>query len=131
LGVGLYAVNKVSHPQERWGAGFFPAIAVLLLLPLVFQFNLRRAYKRSRVTDGDCNVEFTDANIQTDVLGYAKSTVEWQAVRHFQEGRKSILIYIAPTRFFVIPKRVLAEGQREELIGLLDRHVERKKIQAI
>lgn len=128
VGLALYIISKVSHPQEAWGAGFLPAIAILLALPVLFQFNLRRSYKKSRVTDADCIFELTDDNIQTDLPGYARSTIEWQAVRQYLENKKTILVYIAPTRFFVVPKRVLADGQREELLGLLERHIEPKKI---
>jgi hypothetical protein len=128
FGLIFYVFSKVTHPEQSWGAGFLPAISVLLLLPVFFQFNLRRSYKRSRVTDGECILEFTDDSIEAVMPGYAKSIFEWQAVRQFQENGKTLLVYVAPTRFFVIPKRVLIDAQRDELLGLLDRHMVRKTI---
>ena len=128
IGLALYAYSVIYHHGKPWSAGFFGGIFVLLFIPLWFQFNLRRCYKKGRVIDANCNLDFNEENIQTDIPGYAKSTFEWQAVHNYQEGKKTILVYVAQTRFFVIPKHVLAPGQRDEFITLLQRKISPKKI---
>lgn len=128
LFLAYYTHSVIRHPGEHWANGFFGAVFVLFCIPLLFHYNLRRCYKKTRVIDADCHFDFNEENIQTDLPGYSKSTIEWQAVRHYQEGKKTILVYIAPTRFFAIPKRIFTPGQRDELIALLQRKIEPKKI---
>jgi uncharacterized protein YhhL (DUF1145 family) len=125
---GFFYLLSLVHPTGKpFSFTFVISTAFLLLIPLWFQFNLRRLYKKSRVSDENCNLQFTDENIYAEMPGYSKSTVERRAIRNYKEGGKAILLYMAPTRFFVVPKRVLKLGQRDELIALLDRKIETKK----
>jgi hypothetical protein len=126
LGIyGLYTsiVALTTQPNVPWAAGVAGGSVVFCMLPLWFRYNLRRCYKRTRISDENSNITLDEQNIQAELPGYSKSTVEWKAVRGYREGKKVILVYITQSQFFVIPKRVLQPGQRDQLIALLQSNI--------
>jgi hypothetical protein len=47
--------------------------------------------------------------------------MKWAAVKRFSENGKVFLVYLAPSKFMVLPKRVFQPGQADELRALLQR----------
>ena len=94
--------------------------SLLCLIPLILYLNLRRCYQLTRVSDEHCIIDFKEEDIHTELPGHSRSVLEWAAVQRYSEGRATILIYLARTRFLAIPKRILGPGQREELLSLLN-----------
>jgi hypothetical protein len=50
---------------------------------------------------------------------HSKSEIEWAAIQFFSENKKVFLLYLAPGKFIVIPKRVCSVEQVSELHSLL------------
>ncbi len=123
LGMFLWVTSLITHSAKPFTTSFVVSILVLCAIPAWFYFNLRRCYRRSRVSDENCIIDFGEDHIQTELPGHSKSTLEWAAVKSFYEGAKIILLYFAPTRFLVIPRRVLTLDGHAELMELLKRKV--------
>ena len=58
--------------------------------------------------------EFDDTGIRSTTQG-TRGEIEWSAIRAVREDEKLLLIYLAPAKMFMIPKRVCTPGQLEEL----------------
>ena len=95
---------------------------LLACLPLYLEWAWRRSYKRMRIGAGDCSIEFDDEMIRSKGL-HTRSEMEWTATQSSSEDSKVFLLYLAPARFVVIPKRVCTNEQMNELRTLLQNHV--------
>jgi hypothetical protein len=94
---------------------FMSACAVFLLLyPFYIRFKFKRCYTRTRMDTGDCTIEFGEACIRTEGSG-TKGEINWSTVRSFSENDKVFLLYLAPAKFIVIPKRACTESELAEL----------------
>lgn len=123
IGVGQWIYEANRHPDQREAAWILGLCVFLCLLPLLFRLNLRRCYRLTRVSDKPCIIELDEENIRTELPGHSRTTLEWAAVQEYREGKKMILIYLAPSRFLAIPKHVLQPHQCEELLTLVRRKV--------
>ena len=94
----------------------------LVLYPLVFRRRLRRCYVRTRVGSGECTLNFSDELIAAE-QAHAKSQIQWGAVSKFSEDTKSFLIYLAPAKFFYIPKRFCSDIQLTQLREMVARNI--------
>ena len=99
----------------------FVCSLVLLLFPLLIRLNWWYCYTRTRSDSGHRNFVFTDDFIRTETE-YSRGEVDWPAIRSFKENAKVLLLYIAPAKFFVIPKRACSREQLDELQSLIVRH---------
>ena len=86
----------------------------MLCYPLFMRLRWKRCYVRTRSEEGECTVDFDDAMIRTAAAN-TRSEIQWQAVRSFSESQKVFLLYLAPAKFIVIPKRICAEKLADEL----------------
>ena len=112
-------VLLTSGPGVSWvpiaigcGCGLF-----LIAYPLYRRFKLKRCYMRTRIGSGKRAFEFGETQIRAQEEG-SKSEIEWRLVQSFSENDKTFLLYLAPAKFIVIPKRVCADGQAESLRSL-------------
>jgi hypothetical protein len=87
---------------------------LLALYPLYMRFRLKQCYRRTRTDDGSCTLELNENVIRMQGSN-AKSEVDWTAVKSTAENDKVILIYLAPAKFYVIPKRACDEQQLNEV----------------
>jgi hypothetical protein len=94
----------------------------LLSCPIVLRLTAKRRYERMRSGTGDCTIELDEDTIRTQGP-HSKSEIDWKAIQFFSEDLKSFLLYLAPGKFIVIPKRVCTSEQVEELRTLLLRRV--------
>jgi hypothetical protein len=110
----------VGLPQPK----LFGTLCGLLLtcLPLYMEWVSRRSYRQTRSGAGDCAIELDEEMIRTKGL-HARSEMEWTAIQSSSEDSKAFLLYLAPSRFFVIPKRVCTNEQMNELRTLLQNNV--------
>jgi len=58
--------------------------------------------------------EFDETSIRSTTQG-TRGEIEWSAIRALREDEKLLLIYLAPAKMFMIPKRVCTPAQIEEL----------------
>ena len=103
------------------GLGIF-----LALYPLYMRLRLKQCYLRTRTDNGSCTLELNEDVIRMQGSN-AKSEVDWTAVKSTVENDKVILIYLAPAKFFVIPKRICDEQQLNEVRELCKRKLSEKE----
>jgi hypothetical protein len=96
--------------------------AYLLSCPLILRLTAKRRYERMRSGTGDCTIEFDEDTIRTQGP-HSKGEIGWKAIQFFSEDLKSFLLYLAPGKFIIIPKRVCTSEQVEELRTLFQRRV--------
>ncbi len=91
------------------------------MCPLILRLDAKRRFSRSRSGTGDCAIAFgPDLHCQGM---YPKSEIEWQAIQRLSEDKNIVLLYLAPGKFIVVPKRVCTSGQAEELRTILRQNV--------
>lgn len=125
LGVCFLAFEFIPHhigasPQPKFLTTF--SGFVLLCCPLFLHLMMKRSYKRTRSGTGDCTIELDQEMIRTKGL-HTKSEMEWTAIQSFSEDSKTFLLYLAPARFVVVPKRACTDEEVNELRTLLQNRV--------
>lgn len=90
-----------------------------VLYPWFYRARIRRRYRRTGVREektfdiGEENILVKSENVSSEV--------RWKAVRLYLEDPNMFLLYIAPVRFFALPKRVFTPDQITQLQSLLAR----------
>jgi hypothetical protein len=92
------------------------------LYPLYFRFKLKRCYLRTRTGSGERTLDFNNEVIKTEEAN-AKSELNWAVVRSFSEDKDTFLLYLAPAKMVMIPKRICSESQLTELRDMLQRNI--------
>ena len=123
---GVFLLFGAVSQARMSGFGVASVIGMLLptfivLTPLWLRLYLRYRFRLTRIADSACHIDFEDERINTELPGFCKSTVEWAAVRKYRESEKLLLIYVSRASFFAVPVRVLASGEKSELIALIGR----------
>jgi len=119
----LLALLLSTHDSRHQSSPMLIASgAFLLLCPLILYFNTKRSYKRTMANSGRCDVSIDEDLIRTSGSN-TKSELSWDAIKEFREGGSVFLLYLAPGRFLVLPKRAFSDMQIEELRSLLLRKV--------
>jgi hypothetical protein len=95
---------------------------ILVFLPIYMRIHLKNCYKRTRSDNGECKLIINEEYIEVEGQ-YTKGEMDWKAVKTFLENKKIFMLYLAPAKFIVIPKRVCTEAQIGELRMLLLRQV--------
>jgi hypothetical protein len=121
LSLAFFNSKPIGSAHTKWLTVLCGAY--LLSCPLIFRLTAKSRYKRTRSGAGDCAIEF-DQNLIRTQGPHSKSEIDWKAIQSFSEDMKSFLMYLAPGKFIVIPKRVCASEQIEELRALLQRQVQ-------
>jgi hypothetical protein len=123
LGILLILLSLLIFSQGRpthlaifnFGLGIF-----LASYPWYFRAKIRRCYRRTRIGSADTWVEIGEDTIH--VKGdNASSEASWKAVKSHLEDRKIFLLYLAPAKFIILPKRIFTPEQIAELQSLLAR----------
>ncbi len=96
-------------------------IALIIYWPLV-HLNWRLCYEETRSNDGEWSLEFSDDLIRTHTNN-SKSEVRWSAIRSFAEDKNMFLLYLAPAKFFPLPKRACTPEEINDLRELFQRRV--------
>ena len=101
----------------EFGIGLF-----LSFYPFYFRLRMKRCYNRILIGSGERTYDFDDSKILLEEAN-AKSEILWPAVRSFAEDKDSFLIYLAPAKLIMVPKRVCSEPQLSELREMCRRNI--------
>jgi hypothetical protein len=94
----------------------------LISFPLYYRHRLKRCYIRTRTDGNECSATFHEDLIHAESTN-SSSDLKWAAVQRYSENDKCFLVYLAPSRFMVLPKRVFQPGQADEFRALLQRKI--------
>lgn len=116
----LFGLLSVGNGAP-WGLHIFFICFGLcgVLYPWFYRARLRCRYRRRGVREettfdiGEENILVKSENVSSEV--------RWKAVRLYLEDPNMFLLYIAPARFFALPKRVFTPEQISQLQSLLTR----------
>ena len=92
----------------------FVAGVFLMSYPVYMHFRLKHCFRQTRTGDGSMTFEFDETGIRSTTQG-TRGEIEWSAIRAVRENEKLLLIYLAPAKMFMLPKRVFTAAQLEEL----------------
>jgi len=95
---------------------------VLIGYPAYYRIKMFQCYKRTRSGDGACGLTIEESGIRM-ASANSKSEMSWPAFRSFRENDTIYLLYTAPGKFLVIPKRACSPEQVEEIRSLVTRHL--------
>jgi hypothetical protein len=119
----------ISGKGVPWLGFLLPAAfgVFLTLYPFYIRFKLKRCYIRTRTGAGVCTMTFGEDLIRTQDPN-AKSEIKWTAIQSFSENIKVLLLFLAPAKFLVIPKRVCDESVISELRSLSQRKMQQRTV---
>lgn len=130
--IGLPIFGIVIIAATLWAVKFIDSLPLLIFefsiglfltfYPVYFRFKLKRCYVRTRIGSGERTFDFDDTIILLEEAN-AKSEVNWAAVRSFSEDENSFLIYLAPAKMIMVPKRICPEPQLTELHEMCRRNI--------
>jgi hypothetical protein len=123
MGICILAFELTPHHSAGTPPSKTLSVAcglILCLIPVYIHFMTRRSFFRSRTSLGECTFDFSPELIRTSGPN-SKSEVRWTAIQAFTEDDKDCLIYMAPARFLIVPKRVCTPAQTDELRALFAR----------
>jgi hypothetical protein len=107
----------ISGPGVSWTGPFVFMIAcavILLIYPLNYRYRLKSCYERTRIADGARRFDFHQETIQTQE-GHTRSELDWSAVQLIRENKEVMMLYVAPAKFLLIPKRASFSHQIDEV----------------
>jgi hypothetical protein len=95
---------------------------LLVCVPVYLRWMTKRCFKRTRSGTDACTIDLEQERVQTKG-SHTRSEVEWSAFQSSSEDAKIFLLYLAPAKFVVIPKRACTADQVLELRSLLQNNV--------
>ena len=122
LGVCLIVFGLLSIGNGApWGLHLFILCCGVLcvLYPWLRRARLKRRYRRTRVCE-ETSFDIGNENILIKAENLS-SEAKWKAVQLNLEDQNMFLLYIAPAKFFALPKRAFTPEQIAELQLLLKR----------
>jgi hypothetical protein len=127
LGVCFLGIAFLEWRGPANGSVLSSVVAGVLLVgcPFYVRRKYRRFYQRTRTGSGDMSLTFGEDNFLAEKQNFSKGEYNWSAVKSWRENAKVMLLYLAPARFIVIPKRAISEPQLQELRALLERKIMR------
>jgi YcxB-like protein len=123
-GAIIFVAGMAMHRTGSYTGAAIEFIGGLFLLsfPILVRLNWRYCYRRTRPNDAEWNFEFSDDLIRTRTTN-SRGEIEWSAIRSFAEDKNMFLLYLAPAKFFPIPKRACTPEEINELRELFQRRV--------
>lgn len=95
--------------------GLYLLLASWVIAPFLY----KRAYRRHHTGPHATNLDFEQDAIHVDCPGHSSGRLEWSTVLGTFESETTLLLYLAPARFLIIPKRFLEGSQLSDLSNLL------------
>lgn len=83
------------------------------------RFRIKQCFRRTRTGDGSLAFNFDESGIRGVGQG-TRTEIEWSAIQTMREDEKSLLLYLAPAKMLMIPKRVCSSAHLEELRRLFE-----------
>ena len=81
---------------------------------------LKRRYRRTRTGKAHTSVEISEESIHVEGEN-ADTELSWKGVQSYLEDQKTFLLYWAPAKFMILPKRSFTPEQISQLQSLLAR----------
>lgn len=91
----------------------------LVLYPFYVRYRLKSCYKRTRVGDGSRTFDIDHDSIKARE-GQTSSEILWSAIQNIREDENLMMLYIAPAKFVMIPKRCCTAQELSEIMALFD-----------
>ena len=105
----------VSIRADRSPALVMVVCSIILMgYPAYYRFTMFRTYKRTRTGEGACRLIIEESGVRMVSTNF-KSEINWSAFRALRENDKVFLLYIAPGKFLVVPKRACSLEQIGEI----------------
>jgi YcxB-like protein len=122
----LYVLFCAIVPWRTTSIGWLIVVLVcgtyFTFYPLFMRLRLNRIYRRTRTDDGENSAEIGPEAIHIEARN-TNSNLNWGAVQSYRENKNIFLLYLAPGKFIVLPKRVFSPEQITEMQSLLASHV--------
>ena len=115
----------ISGPGVSWTAPFALMILCaipLLLYPFYIRFRLKQCFTRTRMGDGSRFIDFDQHSIRANEAN-VRSEIEWAAIQSIKEDNNIMMLYLAPAKFIIIPKKACSEDQHSELRVLFQQNI--------
>jgi len=85
----------------------------------IAKFRLGRRFQRTRINSCPVTLRFEADAIYSEQPGVASSRIEYTVIRSLYPSKNSIMVYLAPAFFLILPRRMMTETQQAELITFL------------
>jgi len=86
---------------------------------LVAKFRLGRRFQHTRINSCPVTLRFEADAIYSEQPGVASSRIEYTVIRSLYPSKNSIMVYLAPAFFLILPRRMMTEAQQADLIRFL------------
>jgi len=117
-GVLILLLALLAYSPGAWRSGWFQLMVgcalILILYPLYIRYRLNSCYRRTRIGDGTRKIDLDEHPIKAQE-GHTRSEFDWSAVHSIREDRHVIMLYIAPAKFLMIPKRCCSQQETDEV----------------
>jgi hypothetical protein len=123
LGVGVLLLGFFFF-HSHWGLweGWVECLVGLYFIfaTPIAKILLGRRYRRTRIHQGPLTLRFEEDAIYSECPGTSSSRIEYSTIKRLYPAMNSILIYLAPAMFLVVPKRLMSDEERVSLVDLLE-----------
>ena len=123
----IFLIIDLLHFEDKASNHYHSATIIygilLVCIPIIMRIHLKRCYKRTRTDNNESKFTFGEERIEIEGQ-YINGAMDWRAVKSYRENDKVFILYSAPARFSIIPKRACTDEQISELRTIL-----RQKIQ--
>ena len=114
----IFLFIDLQHFEDKASSHYHSATILyglfLICIPLIMRMHLKNCYKRTRTDNNECKFTFEKERIEIEGQ-YINGSMDWRAVKSYRENDKVFILYSAPARFSIIPKRACTEEQIGEL----------------
>jgi hypothetical protein len=98
--------------------------AIILLLPfisfLVLRFTAKKQYESNKLMKSETETILNETGISQSSK-YGNTSVEWVDLYKVEEAKSAFYIYIAKRQAFILPKRILENGEAAAVRTLITR----------
>jgi len=112
----------IQGPGVSWTGPYvfmFACGIFLLLYPLYYRRRLKSCFNRTRVGDGRRTFDIDEQSLKLQE-GNTRSECAWSAVQAIREDQNVLMLYIAPAKFIMIPKRCCTPPDLDEVKRLYE-----------
>jgi hypothetical protein len=112
----------IAGPGVSWTGPYVFMIAcgiTLLAYPIYYRYRVKNCFKRTRIGDGGRTFDIDEHSLKLQE-GHTRSECAWSAIQAIREDQNVLMLYIAPAKFILIPKRHCALQDINEVKRLYD-----------
>jgi hypothetical protein len=112
----------IKGPGVSWTGPYVLMIAcgiILLAYPRYYRYRFKSCFNRTRIGDGRRAFDINEQLLKLQE-GNTRSECTWSAVQAIREDQNVLMLYIAPAKFIMIPKRYCMPQDIDEVKRLYD-----------